>query len=324
MPADLRAFVEQAAIEMRKEYERIQERVGEDPGTAGDEGEVNWAMLLQRWLPSNYHVCVKGRVLGPNGRASKQVDVVVLYPEYPTGLLDKKLYLAAGVAAVFECKLTLRREHIGTTIRRAAEFQDDLGLRLGSPRMELYSPIAYGLLAHSHEWQRPGSDPAETIDTALRAEDQLHVDHPRKMLDVLCVADLGTWSAFKTPISGEPRAPSYQRDARHPEGFVTTGFMERSARIEARHVASSGGDALDTTALAIGELLTSQLIRLAYEDHRLQRMVSALRTGHFSSTGFATCRTWDLSVYSADVRTRLRDNGGLLGSVWNEWSRIWT
>jgi len=71
---------------MAEEYDRIQKRATEDPETAGDQGEENWATLLRQWLPS-----------------------------YPQILLDKKLYLAGGVAVAFECKTTLKAAHVKAT-----------------------------------------------------------------------------------------------------------------------------------------------------------------------------------------------------------------
>lgn len=315
--SDLRDFVEQAAVEMRKEYERIRSRACEDPGTAGDEGEGNWAELLRRWLPAHYHVRTKGRILGSSGEASRQLDVVVLFPEYPPGLLEKKIYLAGGVAAVFECKLTLRRKHLTTTIQRAAEFQEKFGLRLGTPRTEMFGPISYGLLAHSHEWKRPGSDPAESIENALWEEDERHVDHPRKMLDIVCVADLGTWTAHKSPVLVEPKPHE------HREALASSGFMERSARMEARHAAINGGAGFDTTALAIGEFLTAQLSRLAFEDTRLQRVAWALRNGQFSRAGQGRLRSWELNIFSKEIRDRLLQPPEPGLTVWNDWSRYW-
>lgn len=322
---ELRSYVEQAAIEMRNEYERIQRRVSEDPGTAGDEGEVNWAELLKRWLPQHYHVRTKGRVLGSLGAASKQVDVIVLYPEYPTGLLEKKLYLASGVAAVFECKLTLRQEHLASTVARAAEFQDSLGLRSGSPRKEMFGPIAYGLLAHSHEWKRPNSEPARNVDEGLREADQAIVNHPRQMLDFVCVSDLGAWTAHKSCLFGGPRAQAHQRSDDFPSGYALTSFMERSVRIEERHSRTNGAEEFDTKALAIGEFLTSLLARLAYEDTRLQAVAWSLRGGQFSRTGMAQCRAWDVTRVLSDrvCQRLLAQNPQESMTVWDEWCPTW-
>ena len=75
---------------MAAEYARITARSREDPGTAGDEGEENWAELLRDWLPSTYHVKTKGRILSEVGLSSPQVDVLVLSPAYPPALLNRK------------------------------------------------------------------------------------------------------------------------------------------------------------------------------------------------------------------------------------------
>ena len=53
---DLAEFMRQVSVEMASEYERIRRRTHEDPGTAGDQGEENWASLLRDWLPRTYEV----------------------------------------------------------------------------------------------------------------------------------------------------------------------------------------------------------------------------------------------------------------------------
>lgn len=98
--------------EMGRDYERIQKRSREDPGTAGDQGEENWAEVFRNWLPPYFHIVTKGRILGHSGEAGPQVDVLILSPAYPKKLRGQKHYLAAGVAAAFECKLTLESKHI--------------------------------------------------------------------------------------------------------------------------------------------------------------------------------------------------------------------
>ena len=44
---DLYDFMQQVSDEMSTEYHRIQRRAAEDPGTAGDQGEENWAGMLR-------------------------------------------------------------------------------------------------------------------------------------------------------------------------------------------------------------------------------------------------------------------------------------
>jgi hypothetical protein len=88
---DLYDFMQQIDAEMAAEYNRIRKRATEDPGTAGDQGEENWAELLREWLPGTYQVVTKGRIISQEGITSPQVDVLILKGSYPKKLLNKKL-----------------------------------------------------------------------------------------------------------------------------------------------------------------------------------------------------------------------------------------
>ena len=70
MDHDIHNFVQRPQRELQDEYLRIQKRAAEDPGTAGDQGEENWATLLRAWLPQYFHVVTKGRILTETGYAS--------------------------------------------------------------------------------------------------------------------------------------------------------------------------------------------------------------------------------------------------------------
>ena len=130
---DLHDFMKQLRDEMAAEYDRIQKRAPEDPGTAGDQGEENWAELLRGWLPRTYQVVTKGRIISADGRTSPQVDVLILKDVYPEKRLKKKLYLAAGVAAAFECKITLKASHIEEAVKRCVEIKNLYPVREGTP-----------------------------------------------------------------------------------------------------------------------------------------------------------------------------------------------
>ena len=195
----------QVAEEIRNDYTRIKRRSGQDPGTAGDEAEGHWREILQGYLPASLHVVTKGRILSEDGRSSRQVDVLVLRPDYPPKLLGKKQYLAAGVLAAFECKLTLRKRDLPQIAATARSVRSMAVPSEHSIRGDLLSPIVYGVLSHSSEWSKladvaePGydwsKDPVHIssisgpFDYALL--DMLRGDaHPHDSLDLLCVADM--------------------------------------------------------------------------------------------------------------------------------------
>lgn len=155
-----------------------------------------------RWLQ-------KGRIISQKGEASPQIDILVLKNHYPKKLLNKKLYLAAGVAAVFECKTTLKSSHIEEAVRTCANLKSFYQPRFGTPYKELRSPIIYGLLAHSHFWKGNQSTPEENIKKKLIESDCTHVYHPRMQIDILCVSDLAAWTLSNMTFIGPSTIPDW-------------------------------------------------------------------------------------------------------------------
>ena len=173
---------------MSAEYERMRKLAKQDPGTSGDQGEENWAELLSRWLPGTFHVVTKGRIISSYGKTSRQMDVLVLSPSYPRGLLSNKLYIAAGVLAAFECKRTLRRENIQRAVHTGVELSRMV-------RSDYFAPhsILYGLLAHSHQIPSSRRSPVTVVSDILWQEHETEVHDPHECLDFICVPDLGAW-----------------------------------------------------------------------------------------------------------------------------------
>jgi hypothetical protein len=134
---------------LSSDYSRIRARSREDPGTAGDQAEEDWAEILRNWLPANYRVVTKGRILFEDGSSSPQVDVLVLTPSYPRGLGNEKYVFAGGVVAAFECKLTLRPLDIKRAFETASAIKRKARARSGNPYDELNRPPIVGLLAHA-------------------------------------------------------------------------------------------------------------------------------------------------------------------------------
>lgn len=309
---DLFDFMLNATRDMSDEYQRIQKRATEDPGTAGDQGEENWASLFRDWLPPTFQIVTKGRILGHDGATSHQIDILILQPEYPKKLLDKKLYLAGGVLATFECKVTLKASHIKDAIRKAAEIRRLLPNRIGTPYKELHSSILYGLLAHSHSWKNENSKPIENIENTLFTEDSRHIHHPREMLDLICVADLATWVANKItyigPVQGEDwttLAPVYG-----PNGSATTSYIQFSDNIKNQI----------SEFTPIGALVTSILNKLAWENSGLRRLADYYRITNLSGSGMGSMRKWDASIYSDTIRPRVMSMALSNGIFWDEWS----
>ena len=314
-PHEIVHFMRQMNDEIAAEYSRIRTRDGEDPGTSGDEGEENWAELLRDWLPSSYEVTTKGRIIGERGETSQQVDVIVLKQFYPMKLRYKKHFLAAGVAAVFECKNTLRAKHIEQAVKMSAEVKRLAQNRGGTPYKDMHSQIVCGLLAHSHEWQEAGSRPVENVERNLREADGRHVMHPRECMDVLCIADLGLWSSYKITQMDNPNALALGRGSTNVVGMDKSPLSGHLGR----DIESSEADSGFTPT---GILIASLMKRLAWEVPELREMSDYYtRTVPFG-LGRGGSRYWTNEQLSDNVVEFLRGGGSLTNTNWNEWNNI--
>jgi hypothetical protein len=309
---DLYDFMRQISAEMSAEYNRIQMRTTEDNGTAGDQGEENWAELLREWLPRTYEVVTKGRIISQEGATSPQIDVLVLKGAYPTKLLNKKLYLAAGVAAAFECKTTLKASHISEAVENCVKIKSLYPNRTGTPYKELHSPLVYGLLAHSHSWKGEKSTPEQNIEQKLHDIDALHVSHPRLQPDLLCVADLAAWTSSKMTFFGPRQVPDWSTMAPSygPNGSATSAYIGHT-RIDEQQVEQF---------TPIGVLISYLSQKLAWEDFLLRDLADYYRITNIAGSGKGYMRMWPSSIYSEEIRPRVE--AGILsnGKPWDEWA----
>lgn len=308
---ELEKFLRDATVELASEYQRIHARASEDPGTAGDEGEENWAELLRSWLPPYYQVVTKGRILGYRGKASPQIDVLVLSPAYPRHLIHKKLYLADGVVAAFECKLTLRPGHIQETFKKSVAIRALYDECQGTPYRELHSPLIYGLLAHScHRrvgWEK-GFDAYRYLQEIGKGAAE--ITHPREGLDLVCIADLATFPSMKS-IQSLPKEDSLKS--------VLLNYHQLLRR-DAWPDVLQGRDLLDYDP--VGTALYDLLTRLAWRDVMLRPIAEYFRAVVYRGGGISPVRMWPLEILSENVRRNLPAEDEKR-DMWDEWEPIY-
>lgn len=309
---DLHDFMQQVTAEISAEYSRIRKRASEDPGTAGDQGEENWAELLRGWLPRNYEVVTKGRMISQDGVTSPQIDVLVLNGAYPEKLLNKKLYLAAGVAAAFECKTTLTAAHVKEAIATCKFVKNMYPRRTGSPYEELHAPIVYGLLAHSHSWKGQESTPEDNIERSIENADRSLAEHPREQLDLICVADLAMWASNAGAYIGPSLDPDWDTvtNGDFPHGAAYTGFQ---AHKRSHHAQPS-------YFTPIGALISQLTVKLAWEDSLLRGLSEYYRSSGIAGAYQGVGRMWNSrEVYSKSIWDRV-ESGHLTQNVrWDKW-----
>ena len=198
------------------DWDRLHSAARKDPQKAGHGGEATWAQLLERWLPDSYEVATRKYILPETEDAPEpsETDIVVFSPGYPKALRNKEEVIAGGVAAAFSVRLTLDADGIRDATQRAADIRRHTKPRYGTIRGELLGPFPVGLLAHSHGWQGVGSTPTENVTAAAVKHEAGLVRHPRESLDLICVADLGTWALSRSPfieMGGRPPSASWAR-----------------------------------------------------------------------------------------------------------------
>lgn len=310
---DIHSFMASMQRDIAEEYDRIQKRATEDPGTAGDQGEENWATLLRSWLPSYFKVVTKGRILTESGYASPQIDVLVLAPSYPEAMVDKKLYLSGGVVAAFECKTTLKAAHISEAIATSAMLRRNLPAREGSPFRELNSTIRYGLLAHTHSWTGKNSSPVDNITRKLTSADVATVEHPRECLDYICCANLATWSIFKKTYMS-PKAPFF-------DDRIAKLYGNNGSAVTAYMCHSVGGEMQNDYFSPIGCLLSHLFSHLAWTFPDMRTLELYFRRVNLMGAGSAKSRLWGIGIYSDLIKDRVCKGMLRNRNTYDEWSQ---
>lgn len=294
----------------RRQGGDIQERPIVNRTDTTNGGGQSWAKLLRGLLPSIYEVVTKGKIISRDGRISREVEVLVLKRASSEKLMDKNLYSADCVAAAFDCKTTLLIEHIMGAVKACTEIKGLYPDRIGTPYRELHAPIIYGVLAHSYSWKGESTKPESDIEKILSASDGAYVLHPRECLDLLCVANLGTWKAVKvlTPLALASQGKTQTCSV------LQSGFTLQTAYMMAR----SAHENRSSHFTPIGSFIFNLSRKLAWEDARLPDMSQYYRGVRMERLGSGKPRPWNFS-FSKGVMRQLR-NHRLNFSDWSEWS----
>lgn len=309
-------FIRRASQSMQDDYNTIQTWAKEDPGSAGDQGEENWATLLRQWLPSTFHIVTKGRIIGYDGTMSPQIDIVILKPEYPKGLYDsrQKIFLACGVLAAFECKLTLNQSHIKKFFENSIKIKSLVEKKEGTPYDELHSGILYGLLAHSHSWKRNNTKVQEHISKSLFNELDKTVTSPLLMPDLVCVANLCYWNNVILPYIGPSYNVQWTEELKQKygeNGSCVAYYVHQNIN--------------DKYVYPIGGLLQSITTKLAWYCEGLCSLSDYYAKINIGGSGEGIGKSFDIAqIYSGNVKNDILHGRLVTGvhSKWHKWSMI--
>lgn len=138
-----------------------------------------------------------------------------------------------GSCGCLSCKLTARADGIAEACRKAREIKKLAPTREGSPLRELYAPLVFRFLAHSHRWGAPASRPLDNVvSNVVRGLEE--AGHPRGAIDLVCVADLGSTRVYKAPdlrVFTNPPGPSPVKWAISCRSFLREAGSKQRRRL---------------------------------------------------------------------------------------------
>lgn len=313
---DLHEFMDAVKAQLSAGYFNISKRTKEDPGTAGDQAEEDWAAFLRDWLPATYSVVTKGRIINTEGLASPQVDILVLHPNYPKKLLNQKHYFSAGVVAAFECKLNLRPTDLEKAFKNASLIKKLSQNVLGSPFEELHQSPFYGLLAHTTTIKESNRNENGVYDYIENLQAKF-AEHPREMLDVICINSDSTY-ALKKNVFIREKSGEYGRGVlkectgrRFKAAICTMYLME--CEFEKKE-----NDLPNSTGFDLAALMCTVTTYMAFFDPSIRPFAEFLNNVG-GSGGIGKFGYWDIQALSAEVIEQL-NRVGFNSEPWSKWS----
>ncbi len=173
--------------------------------------------------------------------------------------------------------------------------------RTGSPYRELVSPIAYGILAHSHSWSTAQAAVAK-INEYVITGGKNHAIHAREHIDLVCVAD--TCVALKSV--------EFRRLANLPDSSP-----DQLLCLVGNFFACTGSP-------SIGSLLAYLLIRLGWEDPHVRPFAEYFRLARMLSRSFGGAANLDPPGLTPETEAAARERSAdFLDSPpwsWDEWA----
>lgn len=256
-------------------YEREQE-MARTKGRTQETGHVVeslWDGALTEWLPPQYEVEKRKYILLENEDGTalpKETDLVVFHPHYPEKLRKKNYVLASGLAAAFSVRRTVGRKDIEDAYIEGIALRRRMTIREGTLQAHLIPPVFFGLLGESHDWKAPASTPKENIKAITDEFDRDLVKAPREGLDLLCVADLGTWRRTTAVLPER-----FMAQQNWPDEFRVA--FSGSTKAESLVLSGLLHDYEQTTLSPLTNLIGSLWNMLAINDPTLKPLANGLR-----------------------------------------------
>lgn len=303
---------------IQRDYVRLVEIARDgDPQRAGHGGERTWVKLLRNWLPASYKVRTRRYILPEDGTEPHEWDIVVFRPSCPPRMRQSEVVLAGGVAAAFSVKTTLRKGLLAEEVAKAVDLRRRMRARTDGLDGEILPLFPCGILTHSHAWattHAPGSPdaPSSRVSRLLvELQDEL-VEHPRELLDFVCVADLAAWMTTRVTHIPEAVLPSdspFRGCVSGQEPWAAVTALLCTAEMPYPEDAVLGVQFGPSPELdsPVGAFVAALLVRLSYADPSLAPIAGSLQVNGSLGLMHGVARGWSMGqVYSPETTSRLQ------------------
>lgn len=146
-------------------------------------------------------------------------------------------------------------------------------------------------------------------------EDKNQIDHPRKLLDLICVADLAAWTSSITTRNNPLRPPGWNHKMNKPDkgGTASTSYIghKKTHENQVDHFTS------------VGVFISYLSQKLAWENIEYRSLADYYRVINMSGSGDGKgiMRNWDYDIYTSAIKRKIEFGMGLSNDVlWDEWS----
>ena len=216
-----RAFDLADAFSKRQEQLRSDLGVGDiatHPGTKGDDAELNWLRMLERFLPRRYGV-TRAFVVDSRGHQSEQIDLVIHDRHFSPLLFEisSACYIPAeSVYAAFEVKQALNKENLEYAASKIASVRTLHRTTAPVPHAGgTYEPvkprrIIGGLLARRSDWSPPFGEAFQQTLHDLEARDAIDCFWA---LDLGCAVEHGGFYLTQSSDKSSPVIEHSEPDA---------------------------------------------------------------------------------------------------------------
>lgn len=138
--------------------------------------------------------------MGPGG-ISKEIDILILRPDYPAALRDEATILASGVLAAFESKLTFKLKHMEEVLQSKKQLMEVAGTEPTTIEEALRGSFPLLLLAHSCEDSAAFKNGIQEAITDKHLELSQSIQDPRHETDGLLIADKAFFSTSRAALT---------------------------------------------------------------------------------------------------------------------------